>query len=152
MHAYRTHTCGQLRLSDVSSTVRLSGWVHNRRDHGGLIFIDLRDHYGVTQLVVPVDAQFHDDISRLPKESVIRIDGKVADRGVDDKGKTRRRGDSVATGDIEVIVAEYEILGPMHGAVEFDRQLPFSVFPEDDAPEETRLKYRFLDLRRSKLP
>src|SRR5207237_3775718 len=75
----------------------------------------------------------------------------VADRGVDDKGKTRRRGDAVATGDIEVIVAEYEVLGPMHGAAEFDGQLPFSVFPEDDAPEETRLKYRFLDLRRSKL-
>src|SRR5712671_3111924 len=118
MHAYRTHTCGQLRLSDAGTAVRLSGWLHNRRDHGGLLFIDLRDHYGVTQLVVPENAAFHDVISKLPKETVVRIDGKVADRGVDDKGKTRRRGDAVATGDIEVIVAEYEILGPMHGSAE----------------------------------
>jgi aspartyl-tRNA synthetase len=151
MHPYRSHTCGELRKSDAEKTVRLSGWIHNRRDHGGLLFIDLRDHYGLTQLVVPQEAPFHDAIGRLPKETVIRVDGKVVERGVDEKGKTRARGDTLATGDIEVIVSDYEVLGPMRGSDEFDGQLPFSVFPEDEAPEDTRLKFRFLDLRRSQL-
>src|SRR5262245_24239492 len=144
MHRYRSHTCGQLRLSDAGKNVRLSGWVHNRRDHGGLLFIDLRDHHGITQLLIPKDAAFLDAISRLPKETVIRIDGNVVAR----EGNVNKK---MPTGEVEVIVAEYEVLGPMHGSEDFDNQLPFSVFPEDEAPEETRLKYRFVDLRRQKL-
>jgi aspartyl-tRNA synthetase len=144
MHPYRSHDCGKLRLSDVGQNVRLSGWVHNRRDHGGLLFIDLRDHYGITQLLIPKDASFLDAVSKLPKETVIRIDGKVVGR----EGNVNKK---MPTGEIEVIVSGYEVLGPMHGSEDFDNQLPFSVFPEDDAPEETRLRFRFLDLRRSKL-
>jgi aspartyl-tRNA synthetase len=144
MHAYRTHTCGQLRHSNVGSTVRLSGWIHNRRDLGGLLFLDLRDHYGVTQLLVPNDAAFVEAIGRLPKETVIRVDGAVVARGEKNVNK------EMPTGEVEIIVSGYEILGGMQGSEEFEGRLPFSVFPEDDVPEETRLKFRFLDLRRSK--
>src|SRR5262249_47591247 len=93
----------------------------------------------------PEDAPFHDEISKLPKETVIRVDGKVVARG---EGNVNKK---MPTGEVEVIASEYEVLGPMHGSEEFDGQLPFSVFPEDETPEETRLKYRFVDLRRSKL-
>lgn len=145
MHPYRSHTCGQLRKSDAGQTVRLSGWIHNRRDLGGLLFLNLRDHYGDTQLLVPKDAPFLDEIGRLPKETVIRIDGKVVAR--DDNNINK----NMPTGEIEVIVASFEVLGSMLGSEEFEGRLPFSVFPEDEVPEETRLKYRFVDLRRSKL-
>src|SRR5437660_1420203 len=136
MHEYRTHTCGQLRKSDAGSTVRLSGWIHNRRDHGPLLFLDLRDHYGVTQLFVSKDAAFLDSIGRLAKESVIRVDGKVVMREEKNVNK------DLPTGEVEVVVSEYEVLGSMLGSEEFEGRLPFSVFPEDEVPEETRLKFR----------
>lgn len=140
MHAYRTHTCGELRPSHAGQTVRLSGWVHNRRDLGGLLFLDLRDHYGLTQLMIPKDAEFLDAMSRLPKETVIRIDGEVVAR------EPQNVNAKLPTGGIEVIVRSYEVLGPVQEA-----GLPFSVFPEEEVPEESRLRYRMLDLRRSKL-
>src|SRR5258708_22914293 len=119
MHAYRTHTCGQLRSSDVGSTVRLAGWIHNRRDLGGLLFLDLRDHYGITQLFVPNDAAFVEEIGRLPKETVIRVDGTVVARGEKNVNK------KMPTGEVEVNVTGYEVLGTMQGSQEFDGRLPF---------------------------
>ena len=138
MHRYRTHTCGELRESDVGTTVRLSGWLRNRRDHGGVYFIDLADHYGSTQLVVAPDDDFYERVIRLPKETVIRIDGKVVNR---EEGKVNS---AMVTGAIEVQVSEVEVLGPTE-------PLPFNVFPETAVPEELRLTYRFLDLRKSKM-
>ncbi|MFL5338748.1 MAG: aspartate--tRNA ligase [Gemmataceae bacterium] len=137
MHTYRTHNCGQLRKSDAGSTVRLSGWIHNRRDLGGLRFIDLRDHYGITQLLVPNEAPFADAIMRLGKETVIRVDGKVVAR----EGNVNK---NLPTGEIELIVSDCEVLGCCEG-------LPFNVFPEEEVPEELRLRYRFVDLRRNKI-
>jgi aspartyl-tRNA synthetase len=138
MHQYRSHTCGELRESDVGTTVRLSGWLRNRRDHGGVYFIDLADHYGITQLVVAPGNPSYDTVSRLPKETVIRIDGTVVNR---EEGKLNS---AMTTGAIEVRVADVEILGPTE-------PVPLSVFPETQAPEDLRLTYRFLDLRRSKM-
>src|ERR1019366_6958337 len=138
MHQYRSHTCGELRESDVGAAVRLSGWLRNRRDHGGVYFIDLADHYGVTQLVVAPGSPSYDTVSRLPKETVIRIDGTVVNR------KEGKLNPAMATGAIEVRVSDVEILGPTE-------PVPLSVFPETQAPEDLRLTYRFLDLRRSKM-
>lgn len=138
MHIYRTHTCGELREKDIGSDVRLSGWLRNRRNHGGIYFIDLADHYGMTQLVVASGTAVYNTISQLPKETVIRIDGVVVTRG---EGNTNP---SVATGTIEVQVSEVELLGRAE-------PLPFSIFPEMSVPEDLRLTYRFLDLRRSKM-
>jgi aspartyl-tRNA synthetase len=137
MH-YRTHTCGQLRTSDVGTTIRLSGWIHNRRDHGGVLFIDLRDHYGLTQIVVYPDASFQYDIGHQHKETVIQIDGEVIARTAENINP------KMATGEIEIKVTAYEVLGSCES-------LPFSIFPEEPAPEETRLTYRFLDLRKPQL-
>ncbi len=138
MHTYRTHTCGQLRAADTGTEVRLSGWLRNRRDHGGVYFIDLADHYGVTQLVIAPGTSFYDLLSSLPKESVIRVDGKVVAR---DAGAVNA---AMATGEIEVRVTDAELLGSTE-------PLPFSVFPESAVPEDLRLTYRFLDLRKSKM-
>ncbi len=138
MHRYRSHTCNQLTREDVDSHVRLSGWIHNRRDHGGVLFIDLRDHYGITQLVSNPETDFHQAISRLNKETVIRVDGRVAMR------EEENINPKLATGDVEVIIEEFEVLGRCE-------QLPFSVFPEEKEPEDLRLKYRFVDLRRSRI-
>jgi aspartyl-tRNA synthetase len=138
MHQYRTHTCGQLRESDVGTTVRLSGWLRNRRDHGGVYFIDLADHYGTTQLVIAPGTEMYEKLIRLPKETVIRVDGEVTPR---EEGKLNP---SMITGAIEVRIADMEVLGPTE-------PVPFSVFPETPAPEDLRLTYRFLDLRRSKM-
>lgn len=138
MNTYRTHTCGEIRTSDIGKEVVLSGWLHNRRDHGGVFFIDLRDHYGITQLVVQPDADFFDAITHLQKENVICIKGLVEKR--DDETVNPK----LDTGEVEVLVKSYEVIGPAE-------PLPFSVFPEDDIAEELRLKYRFLDLRRSGL-
>jgi aspartyl-tRNA synthetase len=138
MHRYRTHTCGELRTSHLGVNVRLSGWLRNRRDHGGVLFIDLADHYGVTQLIVEPGSPAHDLLEGLPKETVIRIDGVVITR---EPGQVNP---SMATGEIEVKVSETEVLGPT-------APLPFAVFPEVAAPEDLRLSYRFLDLRRSKM-
>jgi aspartyl-tRNA synthetase len=138
MHAYRTHTCGALRSADVGANVRLSGWLHRKRDHGGLLFLDMRDHYGLTQLVAhPGDPGF-DVLERLRAESVVRIDGEVVAR----TGDTINPG--LATGEIEVRVRGAEALSEA-------AELPLPVFGEPDYPEEIRLKYRYLDLRREKL-
>src|SRR2546426_8758344 len=138
MHRYRTHTCGELRASHLGTQVRLSGWLRNRRDHGGVLFIDLGDHYGITQLIVNPGSPAHDLLEALPKETVIRVDGDVIAR---EPGQVNP---NMATGEIEVKVSDAEVLGPT-------APLPFSVFPEVAAPEDLRLSYRFLDLRRSKM-
>jgi aspartyl-tRNA synthetase len=138
MHRYRTHTCGELRTSHLETQVRLSGWLRNRRDHGGVLFIDLADHYGVTQLIVSPGSPAHDLLEGLPKETVIRVDGVVIMR------EPGQINPNMATGAVEVKVSDAEVLGPT-------APLPFSVFPEVPAPEDLRLSYRFLDLRRSKM-
>ena len=138
MHTYRTHTCGELRVEQVGSAVRLSGWLRNRRDHGGVYFIDLADHYGTTQLVVAPGSDMYERVIRLPKETVIRVDGTVQHR---EEGKVNPL---MPTGEIEIRASEVEVLGPTE-------PLPINVFPENAAPEDLRLAYRFLDLRRSKM-
>ena len=138
MHRYRTHTCGELRKKDIGSTAILSGWIHNRRDHGGVLFIDLRDHYGITQVVIRPDSDFMYDVAHLHKESVVRFEGKIIPRDEDNINP------AMVTGEIELEVSSFEVLSRCE-------PLPFSVFPEEEAPEETRLKYRYLDLRRGRL-
>jgi aspartyl-tRNA synthetase len=138
LHKYRSHTCGELRSAHTGTEVRLSGWLRNRRDHGGVYFIDLADHYGITQLVVEPDSPCYELISSFTKETVIRIDGKVVAR---DAGAVNP---NMTTGEIEVRVSDAELLGATE-------PLPFSVFPELPVPEDMRLTYRFLDLRKSKM-
>jgi aspartyl-tRNA synthetase len=138
MDRYRTHTCGQLNPAFVGERVRLAGWVRNKRDHAGVLFIDLADHYGTTQVVVAPSLPAHAVLSRIGKETVIRVDGLVADR---EPGKANP---ALATGDIELRLEEFEILGPTE-------PVPFPIVSEVSAPEETRLTYRFLDLRRPKM-
>ncbi|EIG56553.1 aspartate--tRNA ligase [Bradyrhizobium canariense] len=138
MHRYRSHTCGALRESNIGETVRLSGWVHRVRDHGGVLFIDLRDHYGLTQCVVDPDSPAFSQAEKLRSEFVVKMDGKVRRRpeGTDN--------DDLPTGKIEIYVSEIEVLGPAG-------DLPLPVFGDQEYPEDIRLKYRFLDLRREKL-
>lgn len=138
MHAYRTHTCGALRAGDAGKTVRLSGWVHRRRDHGGLIFIDLRDHYGITQCVVEPDSPAFKLADTLRSEFVITVTGPVVARPGDTANK------ELPTGDVEVRITELAIQGPAE-------ELPLPVFGDVEYPEETRLTYRFLDLRRDRI-
>jgi aspartyl-tRNA synthetase len=138
MHAYRSHTCGALRLLDAGQTVRLSGWIHRKRDHGGLMFIDLRDHYGLTQLVLSPETPGFAHVERLRAESVIRVDGTVLARSAD----TVNSG--LPTGEVEIRVAGVEVLSEA-------AELPVPVFGEPDYPEELRLKHRYLDLRRETL-
>ncbi|EJC70413.1 aspartyl-tRNA synthetase [Rhizobium leguminosarum bv. viciae WSM1455] len=138
MHRYRSHTCAALRKSDVGSTVRISGWVHRVRDHGGLLFIDLRDHYGITQVVADPDSPAFQMAETVRGEWVIRIDGLVKARTEDTVNKT------MATGEIELYAQEIEVLSAA-------KELPLPVFGEPDYPEDVRLKYRFLDLRRETL-
>ncbi|MCY4196704.1 MAG: aspartate--tRNA ligase [Rhodobacteraceae bacterium] len=138
MHIYRTHNCGELRAADVGETVRLSGWVHRVRDHGGVLFIDLRDHYGITQTVADPDSAAFSVAETLRAETVIRVDGVVKARD------TELVNEKIDTGDIELFISQIEILGPC-------AEIPLPVFAEPDYPEETRLKYRFLDLRRKSL-
>ncbi len=138
MHAYRTHHCGQLRKSGVGETVRLSGWVHRKRDHGGLLFIDLRDHYGLTQLVVEPEMAFFADVERVRQESVIRVEGAVVARDADVINP------NLPTGEIEIRIKSFEVLS------EAD-ELPLPVFGEPDYPEDIRMTHRYLDLRRETL-
>jgi aspartyl-tRNA synthetase len=142
MHLYRTETCGELRKDDVGRAVRLSGWVHRLRDHGGLLFIDLRDHYGITQCVVDPDSPAFKLAETFRAEWVVRLDGEVKRRPAID-GKSTDNAD-MATGRIEVYVREAQVLGQA-------AELPLPVFGDQDYPEETRLKYRFLDLRRGRI-
>jgi len=138
MHRYRSHTCGALSPAEVGEQVRLSGWCHRIRDHGGVLFIDLRDHYGLTQVVVDPDSAAFKDAEKARSEWVIRIDGKVRLR------PEGTQNPDLATGAVEVYATDLEVLGAA-------AELPMPVFGDVDYPEETRLKYRFLDLRREKL-
>ncbi|MET8679820.1 aspartate--tRNA ligase [Streptomyces sp. NPDC004647] len=138
MHRYRSHTCGELRAADVGADVRLSGWLHNRRNLGGILFIDLRDHYGLVQLVVRPDTPAYEALSGITKETVVRVDGTVLARGADNVNP------ELPTGEIETEVTEVEVLGAADA-------LPFTVYPEDGVNEERRLEYRFLDLRRERM-
>ncbi|MBD3421986.1 MAG: aspartate--tRNA ligase [Chitinivibrionales bacterium] len=138
MHPFRTHVCSELRKSDVDKKVILSGWIHNRRDHGGVLFIDLRDHYGITQIVIYPDAGFQYEVGHCHKETVIKFAGCVMARTQENINP------GMDTGEIEVKAQSYEILGPCDS-------LPFNIFPEEQAPEETRLKYRYFDLRKPQL-
>lgn len=135
MHAYRTHTCGALRAADTGQTVRLSGWIHRKRDHGGLMFVDLRDNHGLTQLVLGPDTPGFARVEKLRAESVIRIDGEVVARSAETINP------NLPTGEVEVRVREVEILSEA-------AELPLPVFGEPDYPEDIRLKHRYLDLRR----
>ena len=138
MHRYRSHTCAQLKKADVGKTVRLSGWVHRVRDHGGLLFIDLRDHYGITQIVADPDSPCFTDAEKVRGEWVIRVDGEVKARS-DETVNAK-----MPTGAIEIYARDIEILSQ-------SKELPLPVFGEPDYPEDIRLKYRFLDLRRESL-
>jgi aspartyl-tRNA synthetase len=138
MHRYRTHTCGALTLAEDGADVRLSGWCHRIRDHGGLLFIDLRDHYGLTQCVVDPDSGAFNEAEKLRSEFVIRVDGSVRKR------PPGTENPEMPTGLVEVYVQDIEVLGPAG-------DLPLPVFGDQPYPEDTRLRYRFLDLRREKL-
>jgi aspartyl-tRNA synthetase len=138
MHAYRTHTCAEVRLSDVGKTVRLSGWVHRKRDHGGVLFLDLRDHYGVTQIVADADSPVLAALEQIRVESVVTIDGEVKARS------EGTRNANLPTGDIEVFAREVTVQSAA-------AELPMPVAGEQDYPEEIRLKYRYLDLRREQV-
>ena len=138
MHAYRSHTCADLTAANVGDTVRLSGWVHRVRDHGGILFIDLRDHYGVTQILADPDSPVFKDVEKVRSEWCIRIDGNVMARAPELVNA------KLPTGEVEVFIRDIEVLGASD-------ELPLMVFGDQEYPEETRLKYRFLDLRREKL-
>jgi len=135
MHAYRTHTCVDLTAENVGETVRLSGWVHRIRDHGGILFIDLRDHYGITQVLCDPDSPVFDAVEKVRSEWCIRIDGEVKAR---DESLVNPK---LPTGEIEVFIRDMEVLGAAD-------ELPLIVFGDQEYPEETRLRYRYLDLRR----
>ena len=138
MHAYRTHTCGQLRKEHVGQTVRLSGWVNRRRDHGGLLFIDLRDHYGMTQCVIEPEVPAFADVDKARSEWVLTLTGRVVARSAETINK------DLPTGEIEMRIEAATVQSQA-------QELPLQVFGESEYPEETRLKYRFLDLRRERL-
>ncbi|SCM66850.1 aspartate--tRNA ligase [Donghicola eburneus] len=138
MHTYRSHTCADLNKDNVGETVRLSGWVHRVRDHGGILFIDLRDHFGVTQVLCDPDSPVFAEVEKVRSEWCIRIDGTVKAR---DEGLVNPK---IPTGEVEVFVRDIEVLGKSD-------ELPLMVFGDQEYPEETRLRYRYLDLRREKL-
>ncbi len=138
MHEYRSHTCGELNAKEIGKTVKLSGWIHRKRDHGNLLFIDLRDHYGLTQIVITSDDKFLDEATQARYESVVTITGKVVARAIETVNK------NLPTGEIEIVVETFS----MESAADM---LPLQVNSDKDFPEDTRLKYRFLDLRREKI-
>jgi aspartyl-tRNA synthetase len=138
MHPYRTHNCGTLTEKHVGETVRLSGWIHRKRDHGNLLFVDLRDHYGLTQCVVEADEQTFKAVDDARPESVITVTGPVVSRS------SETINPALPTGQVEVRIAELEIQGPAE-------ELPIQVFGDQEFPEDLRLRYRFLDLRREKM-
>ena len=138
MHKYRTHNCSELTKKDAGKKTKLSGWIHRKRDHGNLLFIDLRDHYGLTQCVVENSSSFFKEIEKAKPESVVCISGEVVNRKADTINK------NLLTGEIEVSISSFEMLSA-------SKDLPMPVFGEQDYPEETRLKYRFLDLRREEM-
>ena len=138
MHKYRTHTCSEVTKKNSGSTVKLSGWIHRKRDHGNLLFFDLRDHFGLTQCVIENNSNFFETVEKIRPESVVCVSGKVVNRSTDTINK------DLFTGEVEIKVSSFQILSE-------SKDLPMPVFGEQDYPEETRLKYRFLDLRREEM-
>ena len=138
MNKYRTHKCNELRKEDVNKKISLSGWINKKRDHGNLLFIDLRDNYGITQCIIDKENKNFSELEKTQLETVIKVNGKVVNRSDETKNK------HIATGEIEVAISEYETLGTC-------KELPLPVFTDQEYAEEIRLKYRFLDLRRKKI-
>ena len=138
MHKYRTHTCSELTKKDAGKTVKLSGWIHRKRDHGNLLFFDLRDHFGLTQCVTENNSNYFKEIEKIKPESVVCISGTVVGRSKDTINK------DLFTGEIEINISSFEVLSAA-------KDLPMPVFGEQEYPEETRLKYRFIDLRRHEM-
>tara|TARA_B100001121_G_scaffold268833_1_gene252997 strand:- start:2904 stop:4688 length:1785 start_codon:yes stop_codon:yes gene_type:complete len=138
LNKYRSHNCNELRKKDVGSKVILSGWINKKRDHGNLLFIDLRDNYGITQCIIDKNSTKFSEIEKIQLETVIKVDGKVIDRSGDTINK------EIDTGEIEVSIEDFKILGSC-------KELPLPVFTDQEYSEEIRLKYRFLDLRRKKI-
>ena len=138
MHKYRTHTCSEVTKKNSGSMVKLSGWIHRKRDHGNLLFFDLRDHFGLTQCVIDNSNKFFKEVEKIKPESVVCVSGKVVNRLADTINK------DLFTGEVEIKVSSFDVLSE-------SKELPMPVFGEQDYPEETRLKYRFLDLRRQEM-
>ena len=138
MNKYRTHNCNELRKDDLDKDISISGWINKKRDHGNLLFIDLRDNYGVTQCIIDKANSNFKELEKIQLESVIKINGSVSERTIDTINK------ELKTGEIEVKINSYEVLGTC-------KELPMPVFSDQEYAEEIRLKYRFLDLRRKKV-
>ena len=138
MNIYRSHNCNQLRKKDVGKNVLLSGWINKKRDHGNLLFLDLRDNYGITQCIIEKENSKFDLLEKMQLETVIKIEGKVVNRSSETINK------DIETGEIEVAIEKFEVLGTC-------KELPLPVFSNQEYAEEIRLKYRFLDLRRKKI-
>ncbi len=138
MNKYRTHKCNELRKEDLDKKISLSGWINKKRDHGNLLFIDLRDNYGITQCIIDKDNKYFSDLEKMQLETVIKIDGKVVNRSKETINS------EIDTGEIEVVIEKHEVLGTC-------KELPMPVFSDQEYAEEIRLKYRFLDLRRKKI-
>ena len=138
MSKYRTHTCGELTEDHKNKEIFLSGWINKKRDHGNLLFIDLRDNFGITQCVIQKNNSNFTQLEKLPLESVIKINGKVVERSKDNINP------EIKTGEIEISISSFEVLGST-------KELPLPVFSDQEYSEEIRLKYRFLDLRRKKI-
>jgi len=138
LNKYRTHKCNELRKEDVDKKISLSGWINKKRDHGNLLFIDLRDNYGITQCIIDKDNKYFSDLEKMQLETVIKVDGKVVNRSKETINS------EIDTGEIEVVIDKHEVLGTC-------KELPIPVFSDQEYAEEIRLKYRFLDLRRKKI-
>ena len=138
MNKYRTHNCGELNKDFIKKPVLLSGWVHKKRDHGNLLFIDLRDNFGITQCIADKDNKNFSDLEKIPLETVIKVEGAVLQRS------SETINNEISTGEIEIKIKSFEILGKTS-------ELPLPVFSDQEYAEEIRLKYRFLDLRRKKI-
>ena len=138
MHRYRTHNCNDLRIKDVGETARLSGWIHRRRDHGQLVFLDLRDHFGITQCVVDIEDATFQTVELVRVESVVTITGRVVRR------EEETINDRLPTGDVELRIDSFEVQSSAD-------LLPLQVNAEEDSGEDIRLRYRFLDLRRERI-
>ena len=137
MNKYRTHKCNELRKEDVDKKISLSGWINKKRDHGNLLFIDLRDNYGITQCIIDKDNKYFSDLEKMQLETVIKVEGKVVNRSKETINS------EIDTGEIEVVIEQHEVLGTC-------KELPMPIFSDQEYAEEIRLKYRFLDLRRKK--
>ncbi len=138
MNKYRSHNCNQLRKKNIGSSIALSGWINKKRDHGNLLFLDLRDNYGITQCIVDKENKNFRDLEKLQLETVIKIEGNVVDRSADTINK------EIETGEIEVVIKDFIVLGKC-------KELPLPIFSDQEYSEEIRLKYRYLDLRRKKI-